>query len=218
MSMRKKWGRQSSSSATPSVNTDAIGRMFDEIADVDDPNITTMEGICKLCEQLNIDPLEDVRVLVLLHKIGANAKPAQMTRKEWITGCTTLQLDHIDKIRAWVPGLDPGFMERTEFRNLYKFCFQFNRQGTHKTLEKDLVEMLIQLVLKGRIDNQRLETFCKFLSTTKDNAYDRITLDQWMSFLDFSLDCSDLNEYDEECSAWPVLIDDYVDFATSMEE
>lgn len=79
-----------------------------------------MTGICKLCEQLSIDPLEDVRVLVLLHKIGANSKPAQMTRDEWISGCTTLQLDHIDKIRALVPGLDPGFMERTEFRNFYK--------------------------------------------------------------------------------------------------
>lgn len=37
-----------------------------------------------------------------------------------------------------------------------------------------------------------------------------------MSFLDFSLECPDLSQYDEEISAWPVLIDDYVDYSNGM--
>lgn len=75
------------------------------------------------------------------------------------------------------------------------------------------------MILKGRasITEERLSTFVEFLNQTKDVSYERITLDQWMSFLDFSIDCTDLNDYDEETSAWPVLIDDYVDFATSMQ-
>jgi len=133
-------------------------------------------------------------------------------------GCERMQVDSIAKLKNLLPGLDPGFMERAEFRNLYKFCFQFNRQGTHKTLEKDLASMLIELTLKNRIDTERLSSFVEFLSSTKDTSYDRITLDQWLSFYDFCIDCRDLSEYDEECSAWPVLIDDYVDFATSMKE
>jgi len=56
--------------------------MFVEIADEDDPTVSSMEGISKLCEQLDLDPLEDIRVLVLLWKLGANEKPAQISKQE----------------------------------------------------------------------------------------------------------------------------------------
>ena len=77
-------------------------------------------GICKLCEQLNLDPLEDVRVLVLLYKLGANKKPAEISKEEWMTGCNKLQLDSIDKFTSFLPALDTGFMEREEFKDFYK--------------------------------------------------------------------------------------------------
>jgi len=197
---------------------DQITKMFDDIADPDDTTVATMEGICKLCEHINIDPMEDIRILILLHKLGANAKPAQISREEWMSGCESLQLDSTDKIQQLLPSLDPGFMEQMEFREMYKFCFNFNREGTRKTLDKDIVMPLVQMTLKDRIPSDRLCTFQSFLSSTKDASYDRITLDQWLSFLDFSLECHDLSEYDEETSAWPVLIDDYVDFSVSMKD
>jgi len=68
------------------------------------------------------------------------------------------------------------------------------------------------MVLMDRIPRDRVTKFKEFLEKTDDTAYDRITLDQWMTFLDFNLDCQDIDEYDEENSAWPTLIDDYVDY------
>ena len=94
-----------------------------------------------------------------------------------------------------------------------QFCFQFNRQGTHRTLDKDMVVALLKMVLKSRIPNDRLDSFCNFVET--QGSYTRITLDQWTSFLDFSYECEDLSSYDESSSAWPVLIDEYVEY---MEE
>lgn len=99
---------------------------------------------------------------------------------------------------------------------ILQFCFKFNLEGTHKTLDKDLVVGLVDITLKERIAGDRLTNFKEFLNTTKDVSYDRITLDQWISFLDFSIDCPDLSVYDEDSSAWPVLIDDYVDFSNGM--
>jgi hypothetical protein len=65
-----------------------------------------------------------------------------------------------------------------------------------------------------RIPASRLSSFCEFLETTKDESYSKITLDQWRSFLDFSLEFKEDNfeGYDEGESAWPVLIDEYVEF------
>eukprot|EP00804_Cyclotella_cryptica_P030238 CCRYP_017120-RB/>CCRYP_017120-RB protein AED:0.45 eAED:0.45 QI:0/-1/0/1/-1/0/1/0/86 len=67
-----------------------------------------------------------------------------------------------------------------------------------------------------RISPTRLSTFCEFLETNTDESYSKITLDQWRSFLDFSLEYKDddggFEGYDEGESAWPVLIDEYVEF------
>lgn len=175
-----------------------------------------MEGISKLCEHLDIDPVEDVKILVLLHKMGSNSKPAQISREEWMSGCQKLGLGDINSFKALLPSLELGFMERADFRDFFKFCFKFNLEGTHKTLDKDLVVDLVDITLKERIAGDRLTNFKEFLNTTKDVSYDRITLDQWISFLDFSIDCPDLSLYDEDNSAWPVLIDDYVDFSNGM--
>lgn len=77
-------------------------------------------GICKLCEFIEIDPLEDIRILVLLFKMGAKSKPAQITRDEWMAGCAKLNIVSIDSIKSLLPSLDPGFMDQMEFRELYK--------------------------------------------------------------------------------------------------
>ena len=82
----------------------------------------TYVGICKLCEQLNLDPLEDVRVLVLLWKLGANKKPTEIQKEEFIAGCHKLQIDSIAKFKALLPGLDTGFMDREEFSDFFKVC------------------------------------------------------------------------------------------------
>jgi hypothetical protein len=66
------------------------------------------------------------------------------------------------------------------------------------------------MILKGRIPEDRLETFGTFVETQQ--SYTRITLDQWTSFLDFCFAVPDLSQYDESSSAWPVLIDEYVEY------
>ena len=68
-----------------------------------------------------------MRVLVLLWKLGANKKPAEIQKDEWISGCRKLQLDSIDKFKTLLPSLDTGFMERDEFADFFKvglFCFR----------------------------------------------------------------------------------------------
>jgi hypothetical protein len=76
-----------------------------------------------------------------------------------------------------------------------------------------MVVALLKMVVKGRIPADRLDSFCTFVEAQV--SYTRITLDQWASFLDFCNECGDLSTYDESTSAWPVLIDEYVEY---MEE
>lgn len=75
---------------------------------------------------------------------------------------------------------------------------------------------LLKLVLKARVPDDRVDSFCQFLESSED--YSRVTLDQWSSFLDFSIECEDLSNYDESSSAWPVLIDEYVEYMEKQQK
>lgn len=188
-------------------------KMFTDIADADEPSVISLEGICTFGGKLGLDALEDIRILVLLWKMGSVEKPGQMSENEWMRGCAKLQVDSWAKMKDLVPSLDTGFLEQAAFKDFYKFCFHFNLQGTHRTLDKDLVIALLKMVfVEGRIQEERLNSFCEFLE--KNQGYQRITLDQWTSFLDFCLEYPDqsLAGYDEATSAWPVMIDEYVEY------
>lgn len=144
-------------------------------------------------------------------------KPGSITLSEWTRGCETLSVDSWKALKALLPALDTGFVESTDFKNFYKFCFKFNLSGTHRTLQKELVVELLKLVLKDRVSLDRIESFCNFLESS-DN-YTRITLDQWCSFLDFSNEVGDdVTNYDESTSAWPVMIDEYVEYIDKLQK
>lgn len=211
---RSKARKKSTNASANRWNEAAALQIFDDtLAESDDDTVATMDGISKLCELLEIDPFEDIRILVLLWKMGAgNEKPQHVTKNEWKDGCEKLNADSLDKLKEMLPSLDTGFLEATEFRDFYKFSFKFNCEGTYKTIDKESITELNPMLLKDRIPQDRIMKFKEFLTKTDDTAYERITLDQWMTFLDFNLDCQDLDEFDEENSAWPTLIDDYVDY------
>ena len=77
-----------------------------------------------------------------------------------------------------------------------------------------MVISLLDLVLKDRVSAMRVKQFSEFLESSKEESAKKINLDQWSSFLDFcyEYETDDLDDYDEEMSAWPVLIDDFVDY------
>ena len=118
---RSKGGRHGRSM----INEAAAEKIFQEIADEDDPNAAGMEGICKLCEKLDLNPLEDIRVLVLLWKLGSKEKPAQISKEEWMSGCNKLQVDSIDKFLSLLPSLDTGFLDQSDFKSFYKVRFVY---------------------------------------------------------------------------------------------
>lgn len=113
------FGRSTSKkSSKPEVNEGEVLALFDSSADPDDPETMNMDGIANLCENIGLDASTDVRALVLLWKLGSGSKPGLITRTEFLNGMKTLRKDSIDGLKAVVSTLDPGFLERAEFRGL----------------------------------------------------------------------------------------------------
>jgi Cullin binding len=75
--------------------------------------------------------------------------------------------------------------------------------------------------LKDRISIDRIESIVSFLNST-DN-YTQITMDQWCSILDFINEIGDDDAdlaatYDQSTSAWPVMIDEYVEYIEKKQQ
>jgi hypothetical protein len=117
----KKSKRKTSSSGTTDIDdTTAVEKLFKEFSEEDDPTLIGMDGIVKLCEQLDLDPFEDQRVLVLLWKLGSKEKPAQINKEEFLSGCDKLGVESIEQFQALIPSLDTGFLDEAEFKDFYK--------------------------------------------------------------------------------------------------
>jgi hypothetical protein len=170
----------------------------------------SMDGIGRLCEDIGVDP-ENVAALVLCWRLGSKSKPGAITREEFIEGMTKNRQEGLESLRNMVPSLDIGFLERSEFRGFYRFAFKFSLEGTHKTIETELVINLLPIVLNDTIA-PHLPDFLAFL---KQSSNTRITLDQWESFLQFSQSVSlDVSDFDED-GAWPILLDEFVEWKRS---
>jgi DCN1-like protein 1/2 len=107
-------------------------------------------------------------------------------------------------------------MEHKEFREFYRFCFKFNREGAEKkTLEKEMVGQLLPMILGDR--SAFTSRFVTFLATA---PMARVSADEWNSFLEFSKEFGEkgLGAYDSSDGAWPSLLDDFVDWAAKNKE
>lgn len=103
----------------------AVEELFETLADPDDPELVSMEGIGKLSVSLGLDPSTDVRVLVLVWKLGGVSKPGAITKAEFVKGFQTLQASSVDKLKTLLPSFDPGFLDRTEFRGAHGLVLLF---------------------------------------------------------------------------------------------
>lgn len=193
----------------PSIEPEKLIEMFERYAEEKDG--MGLDGLCALCEAVGINPETDVRLLCFCWRVGTT-KPSMILREEWNEGMCRLRLDTLEKLTAFVKGeaCDPALLDQKPFRDFFKFTFLFSREGTHRTIEKDLVADLLPIACCGRSAHE--DSFLKFLAASSTT---RVTLDQWCSFLEFSAKVGAAPGFEgyEEDSAWPLLLDEYVEQA-----
>ncbi|KAI7816227.1 Cullin binding-domain-containing protein [Gamsiella multidivaricata] len=143
-------------------------------------------GIAKLCEDIGVS-LEAVDMLVLAYHLEA---------------------DTMQKLKAAMPGLVAKLRDPQQFKEFYRYVFMFAKDSEQKCMPLETACAMLQTVLKGRPHEKR---FVEFLEAKEPVKV--INKDQWYNFLDFSDSITeDLANYDGASSAWPVLLDEYVEW------
>ncbi|XP_010793272.1 DCN1-like protein 4 isoform X3 [Gymnodraco acuticeps] len=163
------------------------------------------EGMEKLCEDIGVEP-ENVVMLVLAWKLDAQSM-GYFTLQEWLRGMGSLQCDSTERLRNSLDYLRSVLNDSTSFKLIYRYAFDFAREKDQRSLDLNTAKCMLGLLL-----GKTWPLFPVFNQFLEQSKYKVINKDQWCNVLEFSRTINlDLSNYDED-GAWPVLLDEFVEW------
>lgn len=154
---------------------------------------------------LGIEP-ENIIMLVLAFRMDAK-QMGFFKLDEWVKGMTYLQCDTIEKLRSKFDLLTASLTDPATFKNIYRFAFDFSLENGNRSLDKPTAMALMTLLLEGR-----WSLFPEFMQFLEQSKFRGMNKDQWYNVYEFSrYVLPDLSNYDED-GAWPVLLDEFVEW------
>lgn len=204
----KKTNSSEKSTASDGEKSTIYDKLFFKYADKS-TGLVEPEGIQSLCSDLGIDHT-DIRILILAWKMKAQ-RQGYFTLNEWRQGLESLQSKSIISLRTAL-NTEKKQLNKANIGDLYSYSFTYClTEDKQRTIDMESAFELLKLLL-GDIIATLVNKLIEYLKVQQD--YKAISKDQWMSFLRFAneINFPSLDNYDEG-SAWPVLLDDFVDWA-----
>ncbi|KAG2447128.1 hypothetical protein HYH02_007874 [Chlamydomonas schloesseri] len=170
-----------------------------------------VDGVQRFCEDLGVEPA-DIVMLVISYHMGA-AVMCEYSQEEFVSGLVKLGAETLARLRAKLPELRASLAKPDTFRAVYAFAYDFSREKGQKCVQLDSAVGMWRLLLESPHAGPNawplVEDWVGFLEARHANR--AIAKDTWQQLLDFIRSVKpDFSNFDEN-SAWPYLLDEFVE-------
>ena len=164
-----------------------------------DEGIINSEGIERLLNDINVEPTS-IRALYFMFCL--KIKQMGVIEEKELEILRSLKIKTFASLKKFAKDLKVP----EDTSELYEYCFDFGRIDDQKSLNVDMACGLWEVLLNSSV---HLQDFITFL---KEKQIKVINRDQWTSFRLFSIKIDQsFTNYDPN-DAWPVLIDEFVEW------
>jgi DCN1-like protein 4/5 len=191
--------------------------LFFEYADDSSPfedgdvRVISPQGTMKLLSALRVEA-DSLEALMLAYYCDC-LSPGFFSKDEFIKGLSTLRCDTLDKLKAKFKTFAAEAADRVE--EVWKFVFEFVKEKTESKVAK--LEDCVPAVTLLLQNSPHADALCAFLRSSNAKV---VNLDVWTMLLNFTRKVGPppiFKGYSEE-DAWPVLIDEYVEYSKEAAE
>jgi len=190
----------------------AVKDLFKKYEDPENKNTIGIEGIEKLCEDLNFDPSSRA-ILILAWRFEAKTQ-GKFTYEEFNRGMQSFRTDSINNLSKKLEELDNTIdSQREQFKEMYKFSFDYAKEPTHKSLDVESAIGYWEILFKNKEQTFKLlSSWLRFVEEKAESGLKVVSRDQWNLLVDFAEISAQLVQEYDPYSAWPVLIDEFTEW------
>eukprot|EP00823_Brevimastigomonas_motovehiculus_P001234 TRINITY_DN11743_c0_g1_i1.p1 TRINITY_DN11743_c0_g1~~TRINITY_DN11743_c0_g1_i1.p1 ORF type:complete len:282 (+),score=75.59 TRINITY_DN11743_c0_g1_i1:31-876(+) len=195
-----------------------LGKVFEKYS-VDKESKDSLTGACvgKYFTDLGLNPETDViPIFGICWKLKCKSM-GEIKKSEFVDGWAELGCDTLSAQQAHVKTIINSLKDKSTFREFYRWVFEYLKgDSERKTIDVDPAMEMMSTLLPNHF--KLLPQWIEFLKSQKEKVK-TMTKDVWEQVFDFARDVpSDLSSYDANEGAFPVLIDEFVEWVKKKKD
>mmetsp|Transcript_28208 Transcript_28208/g.44732 ORF Transcript_28208/g.44732 Transcript_28208/m.44732 type:complete len:260 (+) Transcript_28208:108-887(+) len=182
-------------------------------ADKEDQDIMSEEGMLKFFKDCGVNP-ESYQTLIIAYHMNAS-EMGIYDKQEFCTafsksGCSSKK-EIKDVVQQKVRSVENS---TNEYKKFYKWVFHHVKEDEKKkTIPSEIAIQLWGLVFtKHKHKMKLLPKWLEFCEANKQKDLQVVSRDVWEQIFDFLTDTQSVDSYDDCGGAWPVAVDEFVEW------